>query len=149
MMSKNKKSSNYSTLMFIPITITLLIAYSIKASNKVTPERQKFVSELTINDEDPILISKSELLNAKGVYFSVDDSEFASAFRVVSFTVSTRIGDYEESYDQKNGPRFTKKQIDLIKRAKPRKKVYIENIKAVGPEGEIRNLGSITFKIKG
>ncbi len=61
MKSRDQKSNHYSTLLLIPITISLLIAYSIKASNKITPERIKFVSELTINDEDRILTTKSEL----------------------------------------------------------------------------------------
>jgi len=149
MKTKNQRSTPFSTLALIPITIILLVAYSIKAGDKVNPEKQKAISELIINDDEPILITKSDLVNAKGVYFSADDAEFASAFRVVSFTVSTRIGDYEESYTQNNGPSFTSKQIKLIRRVKAKAKVYIENIKAIGPEGEIRNLGSITFKIKG
>lgn len=102
-----------------------------------------------ITNDDPIYISKTDLLNSKGIYFSGNETDFASAFKVISFTVSTKIGIYEESYDQKNGPTFTQKQIELIKRAKLKSKVYIENIIAIGPEGEKRNLGSITFKIKG
>jgi hypothetical protein len=34
---------------------------------------------------DPVFITKSELLNSKGIYFSGQDTEFASAFKVISF----------------------------------------------------------------
>lgn len=149
MKSEKKRNPNYNALLLVPVVLVLLVAYSIKASDKVLPEPVKKYSEFVINDDDPILITKSELLDAKGVYFSPDETDFASAFRVISFTVSTRIGDFEESYHQKNGPRFTQQQINLIRKAKRKGKVYIENIKAIGPEGEIRNLGSITFKIRG
>ena len=143
------KKLKISKLVLVVITSIFLLPNPIMAKKVVVLKHITDTPNYAVSDNEPVYITKSELLNAKGIYFSGEDTDFASAFRVVSFTVSTQIGMYEESYDQKNGPVFTKKQIDLIKRAKPKSKVYIENIIAIGPEGEKRNLGSIIFKIKG
>lgn len=139
---KRKKSQ-------IRITALLLTAFLFTFQNLHAKNNHL---EILTDIEDPItdivLITKAELLKMGQVSFNPDDSEFSSAFRVISFTVSARVGVYEESYEQTNGPRFTPKQINLIKKVKSQNKVYIENIKAVGPEGKIRNLGSIVFKIR-
>jgi len=35
-----------------------------------------------------------------------------------------------------------------MKKVRPGSKVYIENVKAKGPDGSVRNIGSIIFKVK-
>lgn len=133
----------------IRFTALILIAVFFTFQNL---QAKAYHSDLSVEPDNPttevIDITKAELLKMGQVSFNPEDSEFSSAFRVMSFTVSTKIGDYEESYKQTNGPRFTPQQINLIKKVKSKSKVYIENIIAIGPEGESRNLGSIVFKIK-
>jgi hypothetical protein len=36
---------------------------------------------------------------------------------------------------------------EMFQKAKPGQKVYIEGIKARGPDGTVRNLGSLSFKV--
>ena len=143
------KKMNFRKLVLVVIMTIFLFPNLVMAKRIIVLKHFADTPDYVISNNEPIYITKTELLNAKGIYFSGQDSDFATAFRVIGFTVSTRIGSYEESYEQTNGPKFTKKQIDLIKRVKPKRKVYVENIRAVGPEGEIRNLGSIIFTIKG
>lgn len=45
------------------------------------------------------------------------------------------------------GNRISGKAIGWIKKAKPGTKVYIENIRARGPDGQVQNIGSITLKL--
>ncbi len=144
-----KRKLKLGKLVLVIIAAIFIFPNPIMAKKVVTLKHIVNTPNYAVSDNEPVNITKSELLNAKGIYFSGQDTEFASAFRVISFTVSTKVGAYEESYEQKKGPRFTSKQIELIRRAKTRSKVYIENIIAIGPGGEKRNLGSITFKIKG
>lgn len=149
MKTKALKKMNFSKLVLIVVTAIFFLPTSLMAKKVIELKQVTETPGYAVDDDDPVYITKAELINAKGIYFSGNETDYASAFKVVSFTVSTKIGVYEESYEQKNGPTFTLKQIGLIKRAKPKSKVYIENIIAIGPEGEKRNLGSITFKIKG
>jgi hypothetical protein len=149
MKTRALKKLKFSKLVLVVVMAVFLIPNSVMAKKVIPLKHIANAPDCAITDDDPVFITKTDLLNSKGIYFSGQDTEFASAFRVISFTVSTKAGMYEESYNQENGPSFTRKQIDLIKRAKPRSKVYVENIIAIGPEGEKRNLGSITFKIKG
>ena len=73
--------------------------------------------------------------------------DFNLKFRVVSFTVSATIGGFETSKKAK-GARFTPQQIALINKIRPGGKVYIEGVKAKGPDGKIRNIGAIAFRLK-
>ena len=45
------------------------------------------------------------------------------------------------------GPALSSDMKEMIAKAKPGQKVYIEGIKAKGPDGTIRSLGSLAFKV--
>lgn len=93
-------------------------------------------------------ITKEELLSAKGVN-AVFNSDFDLKFEIVEFTVSASLeGGFVQDAKQLNGSVFTKNQIGIISRVGQNNKVYIEGIKAKGPDGTIRDLGAIAFKIK-
>jgi gliding motility-associated protein GldM len=92
-------------------------------------------------------IDKNVLLEQKGVVAIMENFDFDLVFKVVEFTVSAPVGKY--AFDIKSSSnQFTNEQYDLIKKIEPGKKVYIENIKAVGPDGSIRQLGSMWLIIK-
>jgi hypothetical protein len=45
------------------------------------------------------------------------------------------------------GPAVSGDMKEMLQKAKPGQKVYIEGIKARGPDGTTRNLGSLSFKV--
>jgi len=92
-------------------------------------------------------IKKAILKAQSGVKAELQNFDFDLKFRVVSFTVSATIGGFETS-KKANGARFTPQQINLINKVRPGGKVYIENVKAKGPDGKIRNIGAIAFRLK-
>ncbi len=142
------KKLNFNKLVLVVIMTIFLFPNPIMAKKVIFLKHITDIPNYTVCDDGPVSITKSEILNSKGIYFSGNETDFASAFRVISFTVTTKINGYEIACVQNNGPAFTTEQINLIKRAKSGGKVYVENIIAIGPEGEKRNLGSIIFKIR-
>jgi hypothetical protein len=153
MISKEKKENNQYYKMLIIIPIAALVFLGVSMSNNKTALAQKSDKSIAINslandNNGATLITRSQLLGNGQLSMEFNETEYSQFFKVVSFTVSTMIKNFEESYDQPNGPAFTKQQIDLIKRSQSGRKVYIENIKVIGLEGEIINLGSIVFTIK-
>ncbi|MCX7954554.1 MAG: gliding motility protein GldM [Bacteroidales bacterium] len=92
-------------------------------------------------------IPKSLLLAQAGVQATLEGFDFDLKFNVVEFTVSANIGGFTKDASAK-GSRFTPEQIALINQVQRGKKVYIENVRAQGPDGTIRSLGSIAFKLE-
>ncbi len=93
-------------------------------------------------------IGKGELRAAAGVIAKLKDFEFDGVkFTVTQFKFSMVIkGQPIEKVSKSN--RLTAEMKQMIQSAKSGQKVYIENIKAKGPGGGTRSLGSITLKIK-
>lgn len=92
-------------------------------------------------------ISKGLLLAQAGVQATLEGFDFDLKFTVTEFTVSATINGFVKDAPAK-GNKFTPEQIALINQVQRGKKVYIENVKAAGPDGTVRNLGSISFKIE-
>jgi hypothetical protein len=92
-------------------------------------------------------IDQAFLLEQKGVVAEMENFDFDLCFKVVEFTVSTVVGKFAVDRSVKSNM-FTQEQYDLIRKVQKGKKVYIESIKAVGPDGTIRMLGSIALTIK-
>jgi len=92
-------------------------------------------------------IRKNVLLVQRAVFAEMgDDFDFDLEFKVTSFTVSIIKGGYLQDARSKNN-KFTKEQMDLIKSVGRGGRVFIENIKAVGPDKTPRKLNTITFTI--
>ena len=100
-----------------------------------------------VNKQKGGSIKKSLLINQIGVQAVLENFDFDLKFKVISFTVSATINGFEQSKPTK-GYRFSGAQIALMKKVRPGSKVYIENVKAKGPDGKTRNIGSIIFKVK-
>ena len=92
-------------------------------------------------------VSKNWLAAQTGVKADLENFDFDLRFKVTGFTVSATIKGYEEEA-RSHGARFTAQQKLLIKKVPKKRKVYIEGIKAVGPDGTTRNLGAISFRLK-
>ncbi len=94
------------------------------------------------------LVSKSLLAAAGAIIPKMPEGfDFDLNFLITSFTLTiTSAGDLIEKYGV--GNKLTADMIAAINKAKLGTKVYIEDIKAKGPDGTTRNLASINLKLK-
>jgi gliding motility-associated protein GldM len=92
-------------------------------------------------------IEKSMLLAQGGVMAEMENFDFDLKFTIKEFKVSVNVGGFANEKVSKS-KEFTKEQYALIKNANKGQKVYIEEIKAIGPDGSVRPLGSIAITIK-
>ncbi len=92
-------------------------------------------------------IRKEELVIQQGILAVLEDFDFDFKYTVTQFTLETiGQGGYTNRY-QSESNRFTQDQINELKRLNPQSWVHITNIKAVGENGESRDLEPIAFKI--
>lgn len=91
-------------------------------------------------------IAKSLLAAQTGVIAALENFDFDLKFNVIGFTVSANIGGFTQDASSTSS-RFTPEQLNLFNKVQKGKKVYIENVRAKGPDGTVRNLGAISFKI--
>ena len=89
-------------------------------------------------------ISKNLLAAQKAVFAEMKDFDFELKYDVTRFTVSVLKGGYIVDAISKNNI-FTDEQKDLISTMNRGQKVQIEDIRAKGPDGRTRSLGTITF----
>ncbi len=92
-------------------------------------------------------ISKALLSNAPGVYAELEDFVFDLKFDITQFTLVTQDGIYSRELATK-GNSFSREQQDAIKAAKKGARITIENIEARGPDGQVKPLAPIVFKLK-
>lgn len=92
-------------------------------------------------------IAKSSLVAQSGVVVEMENLPFDMKFYVVSFKVSSTVKGYPEEH-QANSAMFTPAQMNLIRILPSGSIVSIHDIKAKGPDGTIRDLQSIVYKIK-
>jgi len=92
-------------------------------------------------------ISKQVLAAQSGVIAEMENFDFDIKFNVTEFKLSytTPAGFVKEEISKSN--KLTKSQISLIEAANKNQKIYVEDIKAVGPDGKPRPLGSIILTL--
>lgn len=92
-------------------------------------------------------IERNVLAAQAGVFAEMENFDFDLEFKIIEFTVSTtdRGGYFIDAKAQNNA--FTNKQYDLIKDLRRGSRVNIEDVKAVGPDGTVRDLAPIVFEI--
>ena len=92
------------------------------------------------------LIDKNLLLAQTGVAAVMENFDFDLTFTVTEFTVLCIVqGFVRDSKSTSN--RFTDQQKSIIANLNRGNPVYIQDIKAIGPDGTVRPLGTINFKI--
>lgn len=92
-------------------------------------------------------IQRNVLAAQRGVFAVMENFDFDLEFKIIEFTVSTTDkGGYTVDATTK-GNVFTNAQLDLIKNLKRSQRLNIEDIKAIGPDGSVRNLAPIVFEI--
>lgn len=98
--------------------------------------------------------SKGGLMNSalfrvqKGVSAVLENFDFDARFVVTSYTIGfdgTGFPDYIEK--NANSAYFTPEIEQLISRCRPGTRIYVDNIRARGPDGTTRNLPGIAFKL--
>ncbi len=110
---------------------------------KNVPSPRPYFGGKSVDDET---IKKTELTAAAGVIAKMIDFEFDLKFDVVEYKVTMVIGGTPIEKVTK-GAAVSGDMKEMFQKAKPGQKVYIEQIKARGPDGTTRNLGSLAFKV--
>ncbi len=99
-----------------------------------------------VNNQNGGAITKSILLAQLGVFAEMENFDFDLKFTVTEFTVSATIQGFTREFTSKSN-RFTQEQKNLIGNLNRGQNVYIQDIKAVGPDGATRRLSTINFKL--
>jgi gliding motility-associated protein GldM len=92
-------------------------------------------------------ISKAVLSAQAGVKAELENFDFDMKFQVVSFRVSATIKGFAQDA-QITGAAFNANAKQIIQQVPSGGKVYIEDIKAKGPDGTTRDLGTLCFKVR-
>ncbi len=99
-----------------------------------------------VNNQSGGAINKNILLAQFGVIAVMESFEFDLTFTVTEFNVLTIVQGFVKEA-KSNSNRFTQKQKDIIRGLSKGSPVYIQDIRAVGPDGSVRNLQTINFRI--
>jgi len=114
----------------------------VKFRSKLVPDPVASFAGKTGTD----IISAAELQQAQEVTVMFQNFDFDLKFQVVSFSVSMAVNKIEVE-EFTNGDKLTENQKKLLTHAEPGTKIYIENVKAKGPDGSIRTIGSVNLKV--
>lgn len=91
-------------------------------------------------------IKKNLLVAAGGIDVELEKFDFDMKFAVQSFNLYTVVDGYSQDI-RTNGSSFTPEQIKLIKSLKRHQILIIDQVMVKGPDGTIRKLTPISFKI--
>jgi gliding motility-associated protein GldM len=91
-------------------------------------------------------IRKENLLVEEGIFAILKDFDFDLKYTVTQFDVSFS-GTYVRTYSSESNL-FTREQKDQFKQLSQGNIIYIDNIKARGDNGVVKDLSPITFKIR-
>ena len=100
--------------------------------------------EARVNNQPGGRITKNLLIQQIGVEAVLEDFLFDYQFVVQSFTVSSTVNTFTED-EPSTSYRFTQAQKDLMSQVPRNGRVFIDNIIALGPDGEERGLPGISF----
>jgi len=93
------------------------------------------------------LVSANELIAAGAVIPRMENFDFDLQFKITSFDMSMNMqGDFITK--SATGNKLTGEMATMLKSAKKGTKVYIEEVKAIGPDGVPRKLAPINLKIQ-
>jgi hypothetical protein len=91
-------------------------------------------------------IQKAKAMAQAGVIAKMENFDFDLKFTVTSFDLTVMISGVPISKTSKSN-KLTGDMKEMLKKAKTGQKIYIEGIKAKGPDGTTRKLGTLTFKV--
>jgi gliding motility-associated protein GldM len=109
---------------------------------KNVPDPKPYFGGKTGSDAIPA----RDLLAAAGIIAQMENFEFDLRFEIVSYVVSATIrGNVVEA--PCNGPALSPDAKKIRGELKSGSKIYFEKIKAKGPDGTIRDLGTLSLKV--
>ncbi len=109
---------------------------------KNVPDPKPFFGGKTGSDAIP----KRDLLAAGGIIAEMENFEFDLRFTVVSYVVSATIrGNVVEA--NCGGPALSSDAKKIRQELKSGQKIYFEKIKVKGPDGSVRDLGTLSLKV--
>ena len=91
-------------------------------------------------------IAKQKLLNAKEVVVVMGDFDFDFSFDIVEFSVATILDGFVHEL-KSNSNKITEKQKEIIAKTSDGTAVYFQEIRCKGPDGTVRNLPVVAFRI--
>lgn len=93
------------------------------------------------------LVSANELIAAGAVIPKMENFDFDLQFKITSFDLSMNMqGDFITK--SATGNRLSPEMATMLKSAKKGTKIYIEEVKAVGPDGVPRKLAPLNLKLQ-
>ena len=93
------------------------------------------------------LVSANELIAAGAVIPKMENFDFDLTFRITEFDLSMNMqGDFITK--SVTGNKLSVEMAQMLKSAKKGTKIYIEEIKAIGPDGVPRKLAPINLKLQ-
>lgn len=91
-------------------------------------------------------VKKKFLTAAQGVIARMENFDFDLKFNVTSFKMTVIVGG-KPIEQRATGPRVTSEMKQILAKVKPGQKIYLEDIRAKGPDGRTRKLGSLALKV--
>jgi gliding motility-associated protein GldM len=154
--SKAGAAGAYNALVKTPGKVNINVSANIDGQTKSLGSREFRVKRVP----DPVAtvgsdaankrggtIGKAVLAAQAGVKAELENFDFDMKFTVVSFKVSATVRGFTQDAASTSAA-FTAQQKQIIQQVGSGSKIYIEDIKAKGPDGSIRSLGTICFKLK-
>lgn len=98
------------------------------------------------NKQGEGIVTKSELLSQEAVFAVLKDFDFDLRFTVTEFTLSFNEKGFDQ-FEPAASNRINDKQKALLNKLTRGKKLYVEKIKAVGPDKKVRDLSPIIITV--
>lgn len=93
-------------------------------------------------------VTTAQLQNIKIIQAELPDFLFDIDFKVVEFEIKVFGNSGVNVVEKSNSNLITKKQKDILRTLRPGQKIFIEGIKAIGPDGTVRVLNDIKLEVR-
>ena len=94
-------------------------------------------------------MSSAEFKANGGLRAVLDNSEFISPFRVMSYKLAALGGNISQYTEAANeGPRWTGQAASIVSRATPGTNIFFDQIRVMGKDGRVRELPPMVFNLK-
>jgi hypothetical protein len=100
------------------------------------------------NYKGTVECKKMELAGFGGVQALLEGFDFKANFVVISYDFTAVIKGQAIPYTG-NSPGFTGDMKTALGKASTGSKIFIDNVKAKGPDGTVRSIPGLTIKVKG
>jgi gliding motility-associated protein GldM len=92
-------------------------------------------------------IKRIDAGSLSAVVAKVDNFDFEAPFKITSFELTAMVQGQPQVFTA-NGPNLTDDMKQALARVRTGSKIFISDVKVVGPEGKVRNIPGITLKVR-